>query len=80
MSDNRKLFSAGDEFDFKRKFVIEFLALRANEQYNEYHHTHAPFEWHKVNDALAMADVVWDAMVEHGVNDSKPKEQADEAS
>lgn len=68
MSDTRKLFSAGDEFDFKRKFAIELLAIQVMQSGEV-----------NVEDTLAMADKVWDAMVKHGVNDSKPKEQADEA-
>lgn len=58
MSDERKLFSLADEFDFKRKFVIELLALQAmqNGEVN-------------VEDTLAMADKVWETVVEYGVNE-----------
>lgn len=60
MSEQRKLFSQADEFDFKRKFVIELLALQAMQSGEV-----------NVEDTLAMAGKVWDAMVEHGVNDSQ---------
>lgn len=59
MSEERKLFSQADEFDFKRKFVIELLALQAMQSGEV-----------NVEDTLAMADKVWETVVEHGVNDT----------
>lgn len=66
MSDERKLFSQADEFDFKRKFVIAYMAA-------QYPVIIPPaVEPSHVRTAYGMANKWWDALVEHGVNDTTP--------
>jgi hypothetical protein len=64
MSEERKLFSQADEFDFKRKFVIAYMASEFVPRNVEV------IQPHVVQNALDMADKWWEAIVEHGVNDT----------
>jgi len=63
MSDERKLFSAGDEFEFKRKFVIAYFAAEYVPP------TAVILASSHVQTAYDMADKWWEAIVEHGIND-----------
>jgi len=77
MNDERKLFSGGDEFDFKRTFVTTFLAQMMLKQYEYYAHSHSPIETTIAFDAERMAGKAWDHVVEVlGVNDQPRIEKA----
>ncbi len=70
MSEERKLFSSGDEFEFKRQFVIAYLASRNGAVIGQVEGLSVGY----VQTAHKMADQWWEALVAHGVNDQKPKE------
>ena len=64
MSEQRKLFSQADEFDFKRKFVIAYMASEFVPRNVEV------IQPHVVQAAYDMAEKWWSALVEHVVNDT----------
>lgn len=68
MSDERKLFSSGDEFEFKRAFVISFLAWNAAHIFEQ---IEASKRRPPVEDAEHLANVAWVQLVEQiGVNET----------
>ncbi len=65
MSEQRKLFTEADEFDFKRKFVIAYLAgLSTTSDVATADYVQSVYE---------TADKWWQAIVNEADNDGKPQ-------